>query len=917
MRYLLLLGILMPIYGHCQTPTWQSISIDPSIAIEALVTDTLGFLWLHDQDYVYRYDGVEAKIMLGLEGEQISALDSDYNANLLIGTTQGRLISYNPYSFTQKVIAEDKDHSKITSIYRIDDKHYILLSYGKGLTIVDGEHQRSISVANGLISNEVYEAVYHRERYYVSTDQGIQVIHTKNDKWLEEVITTDAGLPDMVISNLFVYKDELWFSDYDQTIGKLSASHTATTFKLPTKAQINTITTHKDGIYIGTDRALYYFDGTSFTTKSGEPVEITQLDEEGNIWTVSPTGQLVRGNLCFQKIKLDLRDVRAIAYFQNQLIIGNEEGLYLLDDNTPVQFAQENVTCLAAYGDYLLVGTFSEGIKLYNRHLELLYELDRWHNIANQSVLSLYTHQEDIYISSLSGVMTFEMSREVLQPLQSLNAIIGESYIYTIFIDGSNIYFGTDRDGLYIWQKGTDHVDELKNFTTGEKVGSVYALSKDHTGTIWFTSTEQGLGYVSELTAEKLEHVPNIKDEYTSVKSIHDHNLLLIRGESIDILDPVTSHFMYYDREIGLEGKEPFLNTLLEHGENIVFAHDRGIYTYHPSFHTKIHPEVVLDEVRVNLSPISQEKHSFAQDENNVEFNFSGSWLTDPQKLTYQYKLEGFDDSWRTTKDDAISFPKLAPGQYRFRVRASENSRFTNEPEAQYLFTINKHFYNLWWVRVLGAVFLGFLFYKLIESNEQRKKNQLVVEKLAIENEITNLKNQLNPHFLFNSFNTLIGLIEEDQDRSVVFVEKMSDFYRNMIEFGKDDLISLEKERSILLQYISILKARFNGQLVVDMEWEDQVDHLLIPPLTLQLLVENAVKHNEVSSRKPLVISLKQKQNKIIVRNRRSPLKGQQPGTNTGLRNIEQRFTLSALPAPRIIVTDDYWEVTLSLKTRE
>ena len=160
----------------------------------------------------------------------------------------------------------------------------------------------------------------------------------------------------------------------------------------------------------------------------------------------------------------------------------------------------------------------------------------------------------------------------------------------------------------------------------------------------------------------------------------------------------------------------------------------------------------------------------------------------------------------------------------------------------------------------------------------------------------------------------MIGLIEEDKDQSLVFVEKMSDFYRNMIEYGKSDLISLVDEKEVLLQYIDILKARFNGQLNIQFDWDSDFEQYQIPPLTLQLLVENAVKHNVVSTKNPLQVSMRQTEDIICVSNKKSPLLNAQPGTKTGLVNIKQRFQLMNLPTPIIRDTDQTFEVELKLK---
>jgi hypothetical protein len=327
----------------------------------------------------------------------------------------------------------------------------------------------------------------------------------------------------------------------------------------------------------------------------------------------------------------------------------------------------------------------------------------------------------------------------------------------------------------------------------------------------------------------------------------------------------------------------------------------------------KIHPDIIIDEIMVNLSSVV-DRTTFKENENNFSFSYKGSWLSDPLKLSYQYKLIGLDDKWRDTKDNQVSFSKLRPGDYNFIVRAAENGIFSDEPETNYEFTINKYLINYWWFRLLlvGGICLIILMWWRYLEKEKKEKRKL--EKTILDNQLINLKNQLNPHFLFNSFNTLIGLIEEkDEERSIVFVERLTSFYRDILELGKVKMVNLEREIQMLEQYIEILKIRFSGQLIIEEKYED-LSSYLIPPMTLQLLIENAVKHNKISTKEPLQINIHQNRETITVWNKKNNLISSSAGTKTGLTNIKKRFELVGLPIPNIHDTIESFEVVLKLK---
>lgn len=151
------------------------------------------------------------------------------------------------------------------------------------------------------------------------------------------------------------------------------------------------------------------------------------------------------------------------------------------------------------------------------------------------------------------------------------------------------------------------------------------------------------------------------------------------------------------------------------------------------------------------------------------------------------------------------------------------------------------------------------------------------------------LKQQVNPHFLFNSLNTLKSMVDMQDPHSAEFILKLSDFYRFTLESRKMDLISLSEELKILESYTYLLKARFEEGFEVENEITIDSDAVSIPPFTLQLLIENCIKHNVVSLEKPLHIKLYNDENYIIVENK-IQLKRGELSTGVGLDNINQRF---------------------------
>ncbi len=190
--------------------------------------------------------------------------------------------------------------------------------------------------------------------------------------------------------------------------------------------------------------------------------------------------------------------------------------------------------------------------------------------------------------------------------------------------------------------------------------------------------------------------------------------------------------------------------------------------------------------------------------------------------------------------------------------------------------------------------FLIVSIYEAIYYFVQYKKAIVEREKLQtlhVQTELDNLRNQINPHFLFNSLNTLMNLIPQDTEAAMSFLSKLSKFYRYSVSTKEEKLIPLAKEIEFAKLYIDLLKERFRDAINVNIDIEN--DHqYMIPPLSLQLLIENAVKHNVVSKETPLSVEIifDDKVGELVVSNNVQRKLESVSSTGVGLKNIEKRF---------------------------
>ncbi|NOR86518.1 MAG: hypothetical protein GQ527_02800 [Bacteroidales bacterium] len=163
------------------------------------------------------------------------------------------------------------------------------------------------------------------------------------------------------------------------------------------------------------------------------------------------------------------------------------------------------------------------------------------------------------------------------------------------------------------------------------------------------------------------------------------------------------------------------------------------------------------------------------------------------------------------------------------------------------------------------------------------------------------LRSQLNPHFLFNSLNTLSALVYEDTEKAALFIRELSDVYRYILENRENDLVDLTKELHFAQSYIQLIQLRFGDNIKVETAVSNSQAHFRIAPLTLQLLIENAVKHNVISKKRPLQIYIYLEENILVVKNKLQPKDTKEYSNEMGLKNIENRYAFLTDRAVEVI----------------
>jgi hypothetical protein len=213
-----------------------------------------------------------------------------------------------------------------------------------------------------------------------------------------------------------------------------------------------------------------------------------------------------------------------------------------------------------------------------------------------------------------------------------------------------------------------------------------------------------------------------------------------------------------------------------------------------------------------------------------------------------------------------------------------------SEDTSKVVFNFFHYGFRGWLKSTLAGLFVGALiFIVLLWQSSLLREQKLREENLIFQNET--LKNQINPHFLFNSLNTLSSLIVNQPETAERFIGRLSSIYRYILENGRKDKITLQSELTFIIDYFELHKVREEKKIVLSVDAPDVANYMIMP-VSLQILVENAIKHNMATRDNPLSISIYIEEDYIVVKNNLQKMAVQYKTTKIGLKNLAERSKL-------------------------
>jgi hypothetical protein len=459
----------------------------------------------------------------------------------------------------------------------------------------------------------------------------------------------------------------------------------------------------------------------------------------------------------------------------------------------------------------------------------------------------------------------------------------------------------------------------LHNFPVlkSKDVKIVYSVLEDLNGNIWFSTPHRGIYRYDGRDFRSFNLTNGLSElEIFGLGMDNNGNILAINKKGIDVIQTHSFQIQHIGEESGLKQLDADLNSIARDRKGGVWIGTRSgiVRFYNYSRNVVQHPRLEIHRVLTFMKQdVGLKDTIFDYNQNTVSIQYTGLWYSQPEVVTYRYRMKGYSNDWIPTRDRIVTFPNLPPGKYTFEVMAALDGQFKDASVASYSFRIKKAFWRETWFVMGVLTLLALAIILFIRDRDIRFRRMESLKKEKVEYQYETLKSQVNPHFLFNSFNTLMAIIESEPVKATDYVEKLSDYFRNMVQHRDKDVVSLEEELEMVETYYFLQQKRFGEHLSLEIDIPDSWKRTFgVPPLSLQLLIENAVKHNAVSYETPLKITVTSTENHtLLIRNNLNLKLKPDASTGIGLENIVNRFSIIA--GKEVKVTSDDREFTVEI----
>lgn len=753
-----------------------------AVQVNTIFQDRTGFVWFGTNGGLFRFDGTEYRrysFADSLQSDQVTALAQDSLGRLWVGRQSGHLSYVENGSIKSFNPREGSAVEPISDI--LFDAHGTLWFSTKsdGLYFYRQERLYRIDQQEGLPDLFVYDLFEDKYgRIWAGTDAGVAICSLVDGKVKVQVLDSDDGLTDIIVKKIkSIGGDAVGLATEDAGILSVHLESNRVESLMPewSSGSVSDFVVKENQLWISVPRhgvvvvdrkgaghrVLREVDGASLLSVNG-----LMKDQEGNIWLASKAGALrTMGDAVEHLSDLDpLRDISVMAVAvdrKGRVWFSTSEGLFVLaiDKNGTSTVTRKflnssfkNAPVISLFADdhdHIWAGLYGEG--LMRIHTETGSIKHFRNEIRNGNILGITGTDSSVWVATLGGgsVINFADGGYTVQNYGSADGLASD-FIYQVFVDSRDrSWFATDGKGVSMLDG-----NRFYHYSEGLPSKVVYSIAEDAYGDIWVSS--QGNGAL-KFDGGRFVRVPELRLRDNSVQSLFadgDGHLIATHNFGIDVYDIRNKQMRYWGEESGLRDQHPNLNAVsVDRFGQFYIGTTKGIVKFSLRNDREIAvPRPAIDRVLIFGEPVNlEDKTQLSHNENNITIDYLAFWYRDARNLNYQYKLDNYDLEWISTRNQQVTYSRLPPGDYTFRVKASHTEHFEEAPETTLSFSINPPFWRTsgFYTFVFGAfvisayAFMKFRERKLLEAKlilevkveERTREIQLKTEEIQAQNE--------------------------------------------------------------------------------------------------------------------------------------------------------------------------------------
>lgn len=812
--------------------------------VNAIIEDQFHLITIGTIDGLSVIDNPKGKISNytikdGLPSNHVTSFCLEPKVGLWTGTNKGLCIWDG-----KKVIQVPFFKNRNITCLLYSEKHGVFVGTNKGLFLQKNNSNDFIIVVDSINVSSMSNSKNSNE-LYIGTSNGLFIYDF--DKSKTHIFHVSNGLIDEEISSVLCQKNgTVWIGSKSGLISFNGSDFSYYTIGFDNNSNHirSLLIDYEDNLWIGTHSGLYKYRGKGFTIYDRQNgyglgnafiYQITR-DANGNLWF----GTENNGTFKF-----------ANGFFKNYSV---KQGLI---DN--------KVTAILPIEDGSIWFGTDKGISVFKN--EKFENLPFGPAFKQEAPINCFYRDSRgvIWVGGQNGLCSMKkngnsfLTTYYKLPIQ---AIEKEGYSVWSFIEDDKgvLWVGTYLEGLF---KLEDNEFKRQAISSPEPIATALDLCKDKFGNIYaatlngvlmFNTNKHTYKIISEkdgLSSELVYTIGITKDNnYLWAGTNQGVNRIDIKKLQYDIIDIVK-----YGKNDGFTGVESNSHGIFEDADSSIwFGTVNGLIKYSPKEFiendnlSKTH----ITNIKLGYADTLLENGSvLPYSLNNISFYFDGICLTAPEKVLYSYKLENYDKEWSPYTDiNNTKYDNLPPGKYTFKVKSCNNEGIWNIEPVTFTFTIKTPYYKTWWfvvicfISISGIVIIVFR----IRIGQIRNKQQAEFEQQVeiSKAELKALRAQMNPHFVFNSLNSIQHYILNNKgDEAAKYLNKFAKLIRIILNNSEKPTVTINEDIEALKLYLELERMRFDNKFEYSISIDESIDgdYDEIPPMLIQPYLENAILH--------------------------------------------------------------------------